>query len=74
MVVRCRGSRQFANADVLDKGFLVNDTLCINVLALPQDPKFSQSCPGGKRAFSLIGQAEKAPMSAKTNTPDAVNA
>jgi len=66
MHVQCRGSRQFADADILDKGFLVNDTLCISVLPLPQDPKFSQSSPGGKRAFSLVAQAEKevAPMSA----------
>ena len=63
-LVLCRGSRQFADADILDKGFLVNDTLCISVLPVPQDSKFSQSSPGGKRAFSLVNHAETTPMSA----------
>jgi hypothetical protein len=62
----CRGSHHFVDAEALDKGFLVNDTLCISVLPLLEAPKFSQTSLGGKRAFSLVDQVEKAPMSAKS--------
>lgn len=46
-------------ASDLDKGFLVDDTLSISILAIDPSAKSSKSpAPGAKRAFALVDQAQ----------------
>ena len=54
----CRGSQQFVEAADLQRGFLVDDTLSVSIVALHQSSKSAQKMPatGSKRAFALVDQ------------------
>ena len=56
---RHRGSQQFVESAMLGKGFLVNDTLSVSILALSNSKASAKlAVAGSKRAFALVDQAE----------------